>query len=79
MMVWTRAHFEREVSSRISRLVRNRDDWSQERDAGSDDSKTAYARRDHSASIEDDPSPAAVVKICSGQLRQSSRNVFSHG
>ena len=47
------------MSSRISRLVRSRKDWQLE----SEDARTTYARRDHSASIEDDPDPHAVIKI----------------
>ena len=54
-----RPYDSREVSSRISRLVRSRDDWSYE----NEDSKTTYARRDYSASIDDDSSPCAVMKV----------------
>ena len=55
-----RPYNERQVSSRISRLVRSHDKFKQYEP---EDPKTVYHARDHSASIDDDPNPRAIVKI----------------
>ena len=45
-----RPHAEREISSHISHLIRNREDFKLE----TEDARTAYAEHDHSSSIADD-------------------------